>query len=56
MPSASDVKVAKTAGTPNLPGSDLLLDDPWKPARDWYESLGGDPEVAKNINKDRMPF
>jgi hypothetical protein len=56
MPSASDVKVAKSADTPNIPGSNFLLDDPWKPTRDWYEALGGDPEVAKTINKDRMPF
>ncbi len=51
----TNTQTAKTAGTnsSDIPSNET---DPWANTRDWYTTLGGDPETAKGINSEAMPF
>lgn len=51
---SAEVKVAETAKLPNAQSSDIL-EDPWKPSRDWWEDLGGEPGRYGPIDDTRMP-
>lgn len=51
---SAETKVAATAKLPSGAQSDIL-EDPWKPSRDWWEDLGGDPARYGAIDETRMP-
>lgn len=42
-----DTKVATTASLSQVPGA---MEDPWKPAKDMYTDLGGDPNNLPTIS------
>lgn len=48
-----EVKVAKSADVPKI-GKDGVLEDAWKPARDWWEDLGGEPDRFGPIDDTRF--
>jgi hypothetical protein len=52
----NDTKVAKAAKITSPKFKSEEEDDPWANTRDWYTSLGGDPENVKGINSQDLPY